>query len=124
MKNRNFWVFMVVLALGWSIWEIYPPTDQDLIDYVEQRAQNVDTNFTRITAEAREWREGVQERSFVSLLRAVGTNDFTRYFPQYDVTDEVDPARAIVQRLQREAAGRIKLGLDLQGGTSFLVAMD
>jgi SecD/SecF fusion protein len=124
MKNRNFWVFMVVLALGWSIWEIYPPTDRDLIDYVEQRAQNVDTNFTRITAEARELREGVQERSFVSLLSAVGTNDFTRYFPQYDVTDEVDPARAIAQRLQREAAGRIKLGLDLQGGTSFLVAMD
>ena len=51
---------MVVLALGWSIWEIYPPTDRDLIDYVEQRAQNVDTNFTRITAEARELREGVQ----------------------------------------------------------------
>ena len=26
--------------------------------------------------------------------------------------------------MQREAAGRIRLGLDLQGGTSFLVSMD
>lgn len=115
---------MVVLALGWSIWEIYPPTDQDLIQYVEHRAQNVDTNFTRMLAEARELREGIQERSFASLLQSVGTNTLTRYFPQYDVANETEPARAILQRLQREAAGRIKLGLDLQGGTSFLVAMD
>jgi SecD/SecF fusion protein len=115
---------MVVLALGWSIWEIYPPTDQDLIHYVEQRAQNVDTNFTRMIAEARDARGEDQDRSFVVLLQAAGTNTLTRYFPQYEVTNEAEPARAILQRLQREAAGRIKLGLDLQGGTSFLVAMD
>jgi SecD/SecF fusion protein len=124
MKNRNFWVFLVVLALGWSIWEIYPPTDRDLIDYVERQAQNVDTNFTRIIDEARQLREGVQERSFASLGQAAGTNDLGRYFPQFDVAEETDPARAILQRLQRESAGKIKLGLDLQGGTSFLVAMD
>ena len=29
-----------------------------------------------------------------------------------------------MNRLQRDAAGKIKLGLDLQGGTSFLVEMD
>jgi SecD/SecF fusion protein len=124
MKNRNFWVFLVVLALGWSIWEIYPPTDRDLIEYVEQRALNIDTDFTRMTEEARRLREGDQERSFVSLLQAAGTNNLSRYFPQYDVSGETEPARMILQRLQREAAGSIKLGLDLQGGTSFLVAMD
>jgi SecD/SecF fusion protein len=124
MKNRRFWIAILVLALGWSLWEVYPPTDQDLIQYVEQRAQNVDTNFTRILAEARQMRGEIQERSFVSLLQAAGTNTLTRYFPQYDVSTETEPARAILQRLQREAAGRIKLGLDLQGGTSFLVAMD
>ena len=30
----------------------------------------------------------------------------------------------ILNRLQREAAGKIKLGLDLQGGMSFLLEMD
>jgi SecD/SecF fusion protein len=34
------------------------------------------------------------------------------------------PTTYILNRLQREAAGRIRLGLDLQGGTSFLVEMD
>ena len=124
MKNRNFWVFLVVLALGWSIWEIFPPTDQDLIEYVELQAQNVDADFTRLIEEARQLREGDQERSFVSLRQAAGTNDLVRYFPQYDISGEAEPARVILQRLQRESAGKIKLGLDLQGGTSFLVAMD
>ncbi len=124
MKNRNFWVFLVVLALGWSIWEIFPPTDQDLIEYVELQAQNVDADFTRLIEEARQLREGDQERSFLSLRQAAGTNDLVRYFPQYDISGEADPARMILQRLQRESAGKIKLGLDLQGGTSFLVAMD
>jgi hypothetical protein len=124
MKNRNFWVFLVVLALGWSIWEIVPPTDQDLIEYVELQAQNVDADFSRLIEEARQLREGDQERSFVSLRQAAGTNDLVRYFPQYDISGEADPARVILQRLQRESAGKIKLGLDLQGGTSFLVAMD
>ena len=30
----------------------------------------------------------------------------------------------MLNRVQREAAGRIRLGLDLQGGTSFQVSMD
>jgi SecD/SecF fusion protein len=124
MKNRNFWFFLVVLALGWAIWEIYPPTDQDLIEYVERQAQNVDADFTRLIEEARQLREGDQERSFVSLRQAAGTNDLVRYFPQYDVSGEPERARVILQRLQRESAGKIKLGLDLQGGTSFLVSMD
>ena len=34
------------------------------------------------------------------------------------------PDRVFLNRLQREAAGKIRLGLDLQGGTSFLVSME
>ena len=36
----------------------------------------------------------------------------------------MDPTTFILNRLQRDAAGKIKLGLDLQGGTAFLVEMD
>ena len=34
------------------------------------------------------------------------------------------PNTFILNQLQRDASGKIKLGLDLQGGTSFLVEMD
>jgi SecD/SecF fusion protein len=40
------------------------------------------------------------------------------------VKSEADPSRAVLNRLQQDAAGKIHLGLDLQGGTSFLVGMD
>jgi SecD/SecF fusion protein len=124
MRNKTFWLFLVILGVGWSIWEIYPPTDRDLIDYFEQRAVNVDTNLTRIVEQARALRGDVKERAFMSLQEAAGTNDLTRYFPSIDVSGQNDPQLAILHRLQRDASGSIRLGLDLRGGTSFLVAMD
>ena len=47
-----------------------------------------------------------------------------RYFPSFGAKEQLHPTTYILNRLQREAAGRIRLGLDLQGGTSFLVEMD
>ena len=38
--------------------------------------------------------------------------------------DEDQPSKAILNKLQKDAAGRIRLGLDLQGGVSFTVAME
>jgi SecD/SecF fusion protein len=117
-------MFLVLLALGWSAWEIYPPTDRDLIEHFEERAVNVDAEFNRIVADARELRAGMRERSFSSLLEAAGTTDLRRYFPMIDVRGEPEPQVALLHQLQHEAAGSIRLGLDLRGGTSFLVQMD
>ena len=38
--------------------------------------------------------------------------------------NQLHPTTFILNQLQRDASGKIKLGLDLQGGTSFLVEMD
>src|SRR5262249_14421730 len=49
------------------------------------------------------------------------------YFPQpeYVITNNTDnPSQEVLNRLQKEVAGKIRLGLDLQGGTAFLVEMD
>ncbi|MGH8024861.1 MAG: protein translocase subunit SecD, partial [Limisphaerales bacterium] len=37
---------------------------------------------------------------------------------------EANPTTFVLNQLQRDASGKIKLGLDLQGGTSYLVRMD
>src|SRR5207302_11145222 len=64
-------------------------------------------------------------KAYENLKEAIGTNDITKYFPFYtDAKTEVQPTTFILNRLQHEAAGKIKLGLDLQGGTSFLMEMD
>src|SRR5262245_15556596 len=127
MKRKNVWKWMlVVFVLAWSFWEINPPTPRDLIEEFQSRAVNADTNFTAIVQRARELQKQAQSpgRAFASLLDAIGTNNITRYFPFVNPAAEDEPTVAVLHRLQRDAAGKIKLGLDLQGGISIKVRMD
>ncbi len=127
MKRKNVWrSTLVVFVLAWALWEMNPPTPRDLIEEFQGRAVNTDTNFSAIVPRARELQQQTQApgRAFASLLEAIGTNNITRYFPFVNAAAEEEPTLAILHRLQRDAAGKIKLGLDLQGGVSFLVRMD
>jgi len=124
MNRNNFWRFvLVVLVILWSLYELYPPEGRDLIQYFRQRAQAHDAAFAAIMQRAQELQSKSPAKPYDNLRAAIGTNDVTRYFPFFEAKDETDPTRYILNRLQREAAGRIRLGLDLQGGTSFLVRM-
>ena len=125
MNRNNFWrCFLVVLVILWSLYELYPPKSRDLIPYFRQRAIAHDTAFAAMMRKAEELEAKSPQNPYDDLKAAIGTNDITRYFPFFEARDEADPTRFILNRLQREAAGRIRLGLDLQGGTSFLVRMD
>lgn len=128
MKRNNLWRLTIVLVvLFWSLYEMYPPTPRNLIDTFAQKARAAagpnDTTISNIVFQARELEKTGPDRNYANLLVAIGTNDITPYFP-YDLKNEPNPTTYILNRVQREAAGRIKLGLDLQGGTSFLVEMD
>ena len=64
-------------------------------------------------------------RSYANLFDAIGTNDIRSLFPAITLAEDEDqPSKAILNKLQKDAAGRIRLGLDLQGGVSFTVAME
>jgi SecD/SecF fusion protein len=126
MKNRNNrWRFVfVVLVVVWSFYEMYPPVGRNLAKEFQAKAVRKDKNFSEIVERLQNLQQERPERAFANLVEAVGTNDIARYFPSYEVKEERNPSRAVLNRLQKDAAGRIKLGLDLQGGTSFLVGMD
>jgi len=127
MTRNNTWRFIiVVLVVLWSLYEAYPPTNGDLIAQFEKRAvvPAGDTTVSNILAVARENAKGDTDKAYASLLDAIGTNDITAYFPSFDSKAQDRPTAYIVGRLQREVAGRIKRGLDFQGGTSILVEMD
>jgi SecD/SecF fusion protein len=125
MKRNNFWKwFLVVFVVAWSLWEVYPPANRDLVEEFKSRAANSDTNFAGIVGRLQTLQQQNPAHEFANLQEAVGTNDISRYFPFVNVATETDPTLAILHRLQRDALGKIKLGLDLQGGTSFLVRMD
>jgi SecD/SecF fusion protein len=97
---------------------------RNVIEEFERNAYRTDATFNTILARAKAMQATNDVRTFGNLRDAIGTNDITRYFPQINITNETRPTEAILNKLQRSGQGQIKLGLDLQGGTSFLVEMD
>ena len=127
MKRNNLTRLIIVLiVLVWSFYQIYPPTSRDLVQYFQERAApgTRDAAFSNIVQQAKSLQAQSPTRSFSNLKDAVGTNSIAKYFPMFEAKNELYPNTYVLNRLQREAAGKIKLGLDLQGGTSFLVEMD
>lgn len=125
MKRNNTWRAAIVLfALVLSFIEVYPWWNRDLLEVFRERAVRQDTTFSNIVAKAESANATNSVRAYGNLRDAIGTNDITGYFPFFSITNEARPTDAILNRVQREARGKIKLGLDLQGGTSFLVEMN
>ena len=125
MSRNNFWKWAVVISIVlWSLFQAYPPRNQDIGEVFSGNAINRNKDFDAIVSHYQAAQKTNSAKSFANLVEAVGTNDLRNYFPQFDVRSETNPNFAILNRVQRLAAGKIKLGLDLQGGTSFLVALD
>ncbi len=133
MSRNNTWRLIIVIAvLLFSLNEIFfrdyrfvPPKGRDLVEHFGERARvaPAETTFSNILFAARAMQKTNADQAFINLQAAIGTNDIRTYF-EFDARNEPAPTTYILNRLQREAAGKIKLGLDLQGGTSFLVEMD
>src|ERR1043166_411985 len=126
MNRNNLWRFVVVvLVVVWSLFELYPPSPKDLVmvfrESVDKRLR--DATFNNIVTKAQELNQGAPEKAYDNLVAAIGTNDIIKYFPTFGAKDQPHPMTFILNRLQRDAAGKIHLGLDLQGGFSFLVEM-
>jgi len=125
MSRNNFWTFLfVVLIICWSLYQINPPKSRDLVQEFSSHAVYRDGDFTNILERLKPLQQARPEREFANLQAAIGTNDITHYFPMFEAKNELYPNTFVLNQLQRQASGKIKLGLDLQGGTSFLVEMD
>ncbi len=129
MKSGYYWKwFFVVFIVAWAIWEITPPRSQNLVDFFALNANQSDAaqaeQINTIVAEALRLKEENPGRDYANLLDAAGTNDLRPLFPSIDTAEADTPNQVILNELQKGAAGNIRLGLDLQGGISFLVAME
>jgi SecD/SecF fusion protein len=124
-QNNKFRWLLVVFLTAWAIYSFYPPNGRPLLSEFVDMAANKDTNFTAIVERARALDKELPNRDYGNLTMAVGTNDITKYFPGIKVQGaEKEHTRQILNKVQKNAQGKVKLGLDLQGGTSFLVGVD
>ncbi len=125
MTQKHLWLLLlIVFVLVWSIFSFSPPTGRDLLQEFQDKARGRDATFTNILQKAQALQRENTNRAYGNLKDAVGTNDITKYFPYIKATDEKNPSYYVLNRIQRDSAGKIKLGLDLQGGTSFVLGMD
>ena len=131
MKRRDLYKLLLVLfLLAWSLSELYPWTAHNLVETFDNESATQDKEFSNIIDRAKKLEVANVEHSpsltYSNLVVAIGTNDITRYFPSnyINAATERDPVRGVLNRVQRAAAGQFRLGLDLQGGTQFLLEMD
>ncbi len=123
MNRGHLWkLLLIIFLLAWSFYTIYPPEGRDLFQVFLENSFRHDAAFTNIVNEYKALEKKNPQRVYGNLRLAVGTNDLAQYF-DLDVKAEKDPNVAILNRLQEKAAGKIRLGLDLVGGSSFLVEM-
>jgi SecD/SecF fusion protein len=126
MNKNNPWVVtIVILSVLWALYQMYPPTSRDLVQQFADRAQGTDPTFNSIVANAKALQQAnTNLTAFAALQQAVGTNEIQQFFPFIVAKPGQDPTTFILNQLQRDALGKFKLGLDLQGGTSYLLQMD
>ena len=123
MNRNHLWKFLIIVfVVGWAATEMYPPNGRPLIEVFQENIGKRDAAYTNIMTQFAELQKANPQAEYRNLLEAVGTNDLSRSF-DIDTKGEKDPTRAILNTLQRKSAGKIKRGLDLQGGTSYLVEM-
>ncbi len=128
MKSGYYWKwFFVVFVVAWAITEMSPPKSKNLVDHFALEVDRSDAAnsdvIEGIVARARELETANPGREYANLLDAVGSADLRPLFPAVTTETADNPNREILNSLQSDAAGQIRLGLDLQGGISFMVAM-
>ncbi|MCK9315915.1 MAG: protein translocase subunit SecD [Verrucomicrobia bacterium] len=115
----------LIFIVAWALYSMFPMKSGDLIEAFKGQATQKDEVFEQIVQKMDAQLAANPASPYDAILSSVGTNDITKYFAQLgDVSEEDNPTIAVLNRLQRKISGRVKLGLDIKGGTSFLVGME
>ncbi len=125
-RNNTGRTLLVLLLVAWAITEMLPPKGRSVVEVFVEEAVKVDEDLKAAADKAKELTAAdtnVPPREFRLLQTSVRELTLTNYF-NYSVKGERDPNAAILKRVQSKAAGKFRLGLDLQGGSSFIVGLD
>ncbi len=120
------WIVILLVIFGWSI-SLWPPTDRDFLQTMETQAkkegQKPDAKFEEIINRARVI---MSENSSISPMKAVANAadelhiELSNYIPIYG--RDMPSNQEVLQYVRRLSRGKLRLGLDLSGGTEFVVA--
>ena len=138
-KQPIFGRFMLVAILAvWTFFEWYPPQGKNVIDLFDQTAVgNQELIVADLKEASAELREG-ENLTKTQWEAAIGDTDLRDLFPQHtngmagelgltnswaapNEEEQKQINSEILKEIQKDSTGKVKLGLDLSGGTQFVV---
>ena len=123
MRSKFWRMVIVVLITWWAVTEWSPPADRNLLDEFEQSARNKDGDFESILKDARSRADASGAMTYEDWSEVLNGKQLSKYFRTPRRMDGTDTNRAILRQLERQASGEIQLGLDLKGGSQFVVEL-
>jgi len=122
--RSKFWRFVVVgLIAWWAVSEWNPPADRNLLEVFREQAKNPDEEFERIFKEANATADTTGRLTYEDWSVVLKETELSKYFKVPRRMEGTDTNRAILRDLEQKAAGEIQLGLDLKGGSQFVVEL-
>ncbi len=118
MNKALIWKTIVIaVVLVACVAAVYPPGGKDFLVVFEKSARNQDAVLQQLIADTR---AAVQDsgKDPGIVLRNLAEErdvDLTRYFPKFKDN------RQVIAYIHKKSAPRIRLGLDLRGGTEFVL---
>ncbi|MFW5883156.1 MAG: protein translocase subunit SecD [Verrucomicrobiota bacterium] len=123
MSGSIIWKLLLSVAiLAWSISSLIPPTDTPFPDYVAEHATLNTAEFESLMERAVAAVEANDYPSVFIALQQIADRegvDLAQFFPRYDdmrVKGLPERNDIVVRNLLADSRGKIKPGLDLQGG--------
>lgn len=132
MKKRIIWKLVVsALIIAWSVMSLVPISDIEFAEYLEKE---VSANYSEFQVLLDEAKTIISEDKnvnsvYVALSQLVAEQkiDLRKFFPHINLRDIKNIERSneiLLKHLLATSRGKIKKGLDLQGGVSFTLQVD
>lgn len=132
MKKRIIWKLVVsAMLIAWSVMSLIPVNDINFAEYLETEVSANYSEFQVLLDEARTMISDDKEVNsvYVALSKQVTDQklDLRKFFPHINLRDIKNIERSneiLLKHLLAKSRGKIKKGLDLQGGVSFTLQVD
>ena len=129
MSGGLVWKAVLSLAvLAWALSNLLPLRDQPYGEFVQEQAEAAEPFTTLVEEAAGKVEAGEYPSLFIALREEANRQkiDLTQYFPEINLADlpNLEQRNEVLLRELLERSKRaLRLGLDLQGGVSFTLAL-
>ncbi|MCG8527813.1 MAG: protein translocase subunit SecD [Opitutales bacterium] len=133
MSSKIIWKLVLsALIVAWSVTSFLPFNDIDFGDYLAKEVSAEEEAFNALLDEANQLKveENNDVHSIYVALRKLSTEralDIAAFFPHVnlqDIKNQEKRNEILLKHLYSQSKGKLKRGLDLQGGVAFTLQMN